>query len=187
MAHNGLILGRSQYGKSSLAKGLCRSFRQAGRRTLVFDPLLDDWDAGYITDDRDEFLELFWGSFDLVVFVEEAGETANKREHEMVFTATRGRHQVGEEAHGHSVYYSCHRLNQLDVTLRGQCPELYLFACGYGDARDLAEDYGNREALKLAPSFLPGEFLHILPGLPAELYSVDFQTQKVTRNFRIRL
>ena len=146
---------------------------------------MDDWDAQLVTDDKDEFLEIFWNSYDLVVFVEEAGETV-RREPDMVFTATRGRHQVGAEAHGHSVYYSTHRLKQLDTTLRDQCPELYLFACSNEAARDLADDYGCA-ALKLAPSFLPGEFIHILPGVPPELYRVDFRTQKVERNFRIKI
>ena len=180
MAHNGLILGRSQYGKSSLAKGLAREFIKSGRRVLVYDILGDDWGDALVVDDREEFLEVFWNSFDLVVFVEEAAEAAGKVNPEMVFTATRGRHQVGEEAHGHSVYFSCHRLNQLDVTMRDQCPELYLFASRTNDAKDLAEDYGHQE-LKQAPRLQPGEFFHVLPGEPLTKWRVDFKTQQVKK------
>jgi hypothetical protein len=187
MAHNGLILGRSQYGKTSAAIGLCRRLIKSGRRALVYDILWDDWDEGLteeearrliVTDDQEEFLKIFWGSTDLVVFVEEAAETAGKSARDMVFTATRGRHQIGEQAHGHSVYYSCHRLNQLDVTMRDQCPELFLFACGLSDARDLADHYGRVE-LKAAPSLEPGEFYHVAPGRKVGKYRVDFETKAV--------
>ncbi len=180
MAHNSLILGRSQYGKSSLAKALCRAFRRSGRRVIVFDILADDWDADFVTADREEFLEIFWGSFDVVAFVEEAGHSAGKGETEMILTATTGRHQVGAQGFGNSCYYSCHRLNQLDVTLRAQCPELYLFASRADDARDLYQEYGHKELLE-APSLPQGDFFHVAPGEPLTKHHVDFRTLKITR------
>jgi hypothetical protein len=182
MSTNALILGRSQYGKSSLAKALAKKFKEAGRRVLVYDILLDDWNADYVTDDKDEFFKIFWGSFDLVAFIEEGGETANKKETEMVYTATRGRHQVGAQGFGNCCYYSCHRLNQLDVTLRAQCPELFLFASRYDDARDLCQEYGERELLK-APTLPPGHFYHVSPGQPALIWKIDFKTLKIERHY----
>ncbi len=179
---NGLILGRSEHGKSSLSKALARKFKAVRRRVLVYDILLDQWDADYVTDDEEEFLDIFFGSFDLICFVEEGGETANKKTRDMVYTATRGRHQVGEEGFGNSTYYSCHRLNQLDVTLRAQCPELFLFASRYDDAKDLAQDYGHNRLLK-APRLKPGEFYHVVPGKPCLKYFIDFKTLKITQIF----
>ncbi len=179
MAH-GLILGRSQYGKSSLSKALARKFKADGRRVLVYDILMDQWDADYVTDDEDEFFEIFWGSYDIVAFIEEGGETANKKAKDMVYTATRGRHQVGDEGLGNSCYYSTHRLNQLDVTLRAQCPELFLFASRHDDAKDLRQEYGHDQLLN-APKLAPGEFYHVVPGEPCRKWKIDFRTLKITR------
>lgn len=175
---NGLILGRSQYGKTTLAKKLAEQFKASGRRVLVYDILLDDWTADYVTDNREEFLEIFWGSFDLICFVDEGGETANKKEKDIVWTATRGRHQVGAQGYGNATYYLCHRLNLLDVTLRAQCPELFLFASRYDDAKDLANEYGAKELIE-APSLQPGEFFHIAPGAGCNKYKINFETKAI--------
>lgn len=177
---NSLILGRSEYGKTSLSKALARKFHKAGRRVLVYDIIMDQWDADYVTDDEEEFLEIFWGSFDLICFVEEGGETANKKAKDIVWTATRGRHQVGALGFGNKCFYSCHRLNLLDVTLRDQCPELFLFSMSKSDSRELADDYGAPDLVN-APSLLPGEFYHVAPGIPCQKYKIDFETQEIEK------
>jgi hypothetical protein len=181
MAHNGLILGRSQYGKSSLAKALAIAFKAAGRRVLVYDILDDNWaGASVVVSNKEEFLNIFWNSFDIIAFIEEGGEVANRREKEIAFTSTRGRHQIGDQGFGNSCYYSTHRLNQLDVTLRAQCPELYLFASRHDDARDLVQEYGQPRLIE-APALPPGVFFHVLPGEDLKKYKIDFATLKIER------
>lgn len=177
---NGLIIGRGEYGKSSLAKALCKKAGKTGRRRLVYDPNLDPWPAEYVTDVREEFISIFWGSYDLFCIVDEGQETASQKEKAVMFTATRGRHRVGARRWGHATYFVSHQLRQLNKTLRGNCPELFLFACDLDDARDLSKYHGAPQ-LRNAPAMPPGYFYHVAPGQPCRKFFIDFRTLEVHR------
>ena len=169
-----LILGRSGYGKSSLAKLICAGLTKSQTRTTVLDVTGDAWPASAVTTDPKEYFRLFWETENGVFFVDEGGEVANRKEREMVWTATRGRHQ------GHTIYFLAHRLKLLDVTLRGQCDELFIFGCAKSDAFELADEYGC-EALEKAHLLGPLEFIHVSPTDRGSRWKIDFKLHKAVK------
>jgi hypothetical protein len=184
-------------GKSSLAEAIARVYLSAGIVCVVLETFYTGrrWEGCIVFRDVDEFIAYVETHYDCALFVEEyaraldstakEGDTdavlrAKRRAIEQKFiilATTTCSHQVGERNMGHVVHFSCHRLVQFDVTLRDQCPELYLFVCRADDADELAKDYGKRDsALKNGPELLPGQFYHVEPGEDAELMEIDFAT-----------
>lgn len=145
MAHN-LILGRTESGKTTLAKRLAQVYRSRGYKVIVLDALMDPhWPADFLTSDRETFSQVVQQSRRCFVFVDEAGEYIGRYETEMHWLATRGRH------FGHSTYFVCQRAMQIAKLVRDQCTSLFLFACSPSDAKLLADEFG-AEALLQAPS-----------------------------------
>jgi len=176
-----VIIGRSEFGKSSLAKALARRFtRHDERRVLVYDILSDRWDSTLTVDNEEEFLKIYWGSFDIIAIVDECGVTATIAKPKMAPIARRGRHQVGPKKLGNSNYFIAHRLTDLDPNIRAQCSELYLFACRYDDAKDFALEHG-APVLKTASTLPPGQFFHVAPGKPVTRWKIDFSNLKIRR------
>ncbi len=168
---NKLVLGRTQYGKSTLCKIFCESFTAAKARTLVLDTTGDPWKAEAQTDDPQVFIDTFWEVPGLACFVEIGDMSPDQRRRyneELILVAKRGRHNFS-----HS-YYMAHRLKDLDPSLRTQCPELFLFASGFDDARELVNDYGARQ-LAEAPALSVGEFYHVAPGVKCTRHHIDFK------------
>jgi len=175
-----VIIGRSEFGKSSLAKALCRRFTHDDRRVLVYDIMDDHWDSTLTVSEEDEFLKLYWGSYDIIAIVDESGVTATTGRPKMARIARQGRHQVGPQKWGNSNYFIAHRLTDLDPNIRAQCSELYLFACRYDDAKDFALEHG-QPILKTASALPPGHFFHVAPGKPVTRWVVDFSNLKISR------
>jgi len=153
MAHC-LILGMTESGKTSLAKKQIEHYKAKGISTIVLDPLADpNWQAEFITDDADEFLDTFWESRQCMVFIDEAGDAVGRYDEAMNKTATRGRHW------GHSVHYLSQRGTMLSRTIRDQCSHLFLFTSSYKDSLVHAEEW-NSEELKNASKLEKGEYYH---------------------------
>jgi len=192
---NVLILGRGKYGKSSLAESLCAEYVAQGLTPIVLDPIGIEhkWEGARVTKEPKEFLAWFWAARDTPAFVEEYALVTKRvpgkdwLEPEFVLTATTGRNQIGPEARGNWTHYSCHRLTQLDVTLRDQCSELYLFACRDDDAYQLSLDYG-RPVLRQAPALNKLEYLFVSPDTKeVTLWEVDpesLETRRIQRKLR---
>lgn len=137
-----LIVGTTGCGKSTLAKKLSAGLKKSGKGVLVFDPLLSrDWYADYITDNKDDFLDLAKRSKNCVLFIDESVELG-KFNASMDWFATRARHW------GHVSFFICQRVQQLNKTVRDQCANLYLFRVSYGDAKILAEEFVQDELIK---------------------------------------
>lgn len=153
-----LITGTTLSGKSTLARRLAAAYKAAGRRVIVLDELMDPaWvseaGADFLTDDPEEFLQVFWASRNLAVFIDEAGDSVGRYNKTMTKTATRGRHW------GHIVHYITQRPNSLDVTVRAQCTEIFAFALGPKDADALAEAF-IQPALEDCGKLEQGEYIH---------------------------
>ena len=148
-----LITGTTLTGKSTLAKRMAGLYRDAGRKVLVLDELMDkDWPADFITDSPEEFRRIFWNSRNLAVFLDEAGETVGRYDKEQSMTATRGRHW------GHICHYIAQRASMIARNVRSQCSEVYAFTCETKDSETLSAEFV-QPALLQCPELLQGEYI----------------------------
>lgn len=120
-----------------------------------------DWNADFITDDQDEFLEAVWQSRNCAVFVDEAGSAIGKYNRVMEELATKGRHW------GHKCYFICQRAKQISTTIRAQCSDLAIFKQSYDDTKDLANEFVE-PMINQAHTLGKGEFILVRDGLPAQ-------------------
>ena len=138
-----LIIGTTGSGKTNLAKTLCRKFKQAGKPTLVLDPLMDDeWDCDFKTSDKAQFLDVVKHNKQCIIFVDESGQAVGKYDEEMAWLATTARHW------GHQSIFICQRAQQISKTVRDQCQRIWIFRVSNGDAKILAEEFVQDELLE---------------------------------------
>lgn len=149
-----LILGATESGKSTLAKGLCREFVDRRREVLVLDPLGSPWPTDQVFTDPEIFLPFFWSVRGRMVFIDESGDAVGRVNAEMIKTGTKGRHNL------HSVFFITQSRSQLSPILRRQCAQLFCFAVGPDEAEYLAEEW-ICPALADAPNLKQGEFLWV--------------------------
>lgn len=187
MPDNALVLGRGKHGKSSLSESVALECVVQDLVPLVCDPIGIEhhWPGCEVTKDVHEYLRIFWRSRDRPCFLEEYALLCREKgvEAQLLLTATTGRNQIGARGLGNWTHFSCHRLFQLDVTLRDQCSELYLFACRADDAYQLSLDY-NRPNLRFATNLNPLEYMHTAPGEPVTLWEIDpvnLETRRISR------
>lgn len=135
MAHS-LIIGMSESGKTTLARGLCHYYKSQGRGTLVLDPLNDPrWRADYQTTNAEEFLEVMRRSKSCYCFIDEGGQMVGRYNVEMQWCATQARHW------GHSCHFIAQGATQLAPIVRDMCSHLFLFCCAKRNGVLLAEDW----------------------------------------------
>jgi hypothetical protein len=151
MVHT-LIFGMTQSGKTTLAKKvLIPKYKKLGLKTIVLDPLNDNWDADFQTDDENDFLRVLWNSRQCCAFLDEAGDTVGRYNSAMIQTATRGRHW------GHKIHYLAQRASLIATTVRDQCSTLYLFTSSINDGKIHANEW-NKPELVNCNTLQQGEF-----------------------------
>lgn len=132
----------TESGKTTKARQLAANYRRHGIGVIVLDPLKDpQWNADFITDDQEEFLDVFWRSRSCAAFLDEGGESVGRYDLAMQKTATRGRHC------GHSCHYIAQKATQLAPIVRDQCSYLYLYTSGLTSCKMLAEEFNKPELL----------------------------------------
>lgn len=132
----------TESGKTTKARQLAANYRRQGIGVIVLDPLRDPaWQADFITDDQEEFLDVFWRSRSCAAFLDEGGESVGRYDLAMQKTATRGRHC------GHSCHYIAQKATQLAPIVRDQCSYLYLYTSGLTSCKMLAEEFNKPEIL----------------------------------------
>jgi energy-coupling factor transporter ATP-binding protein EcfA2 len=139
-----LIVGMTESGKSTLAKLLASELTKKKQKVVVLDPLLDSWDAQYVTDNVDELIEYLKkaDNRECHVFVDESGEVFNEgRDRTYAFLTTRSRH------YGHSVTLIGQRYIQLPKTMRDQCGRAYVFTQSLSDGQELSAEWNKPELL----------------------------------------
>jgi len=152
MAHT-LIIGITGSGKTTLAKALSQQYLKRNIPVFVLDPLLSEkWNANYITDNPDEFVETVFDNVNCAVFVDESAETIGRYAGIMQKLATSSRNL------GHNVHFICQRPKQLDINMRTQCENIFVFKLSLYDTRELANEYVADELL-YAPQLKKGEYL----------------------------
>lgn len=139
-------MGTTGCGKSTLAKRLAIQFKKQGKAVLVLDPIGDsDWQADFITDDKNEFLKVAKASKNCILIVDESAGVVGRYDVEMEWLGTKARHW------GHSTFFIAQRTQQINPTVRNQCSNLYLFQVSGNDSDILAEEF-NQDILKEAKS-----------------------------------
>lgn len=134
------IVGITNSGKSHLAKHLAREFKSAGYGVIVLDPQKSrEWAeiADFCTDDKAEFLDVFWRSRDCRVFVDECQDVLDNNDKEMLQIVKRGRHN------GHQVYLISQRPSSIACNARSQCSQVISFKQNRDEAYILAREVGN--------------------------------------------
>lgn len=134
------IVGITNSGKSHLAKHLAREYKAAGFSIIVLDPQGSrEWAeiADTYTEDRDEFLDVFWRSRNCKVFVDECQDVMDDHDKEMAKIVKRGRHN------GHQVFLISQRPKSIPRNARTQCSQIISFKQARDEARTMASEIGN--------------------------------------------
>lgn len=148
-----LILGITQSGKTTLAFKIAAMYKAKGTPVLVLDPdLRKAWNADYITDDPDKFLQAAKMNKSCAIFVDESGQMIGRYAPQMEWLATQSRKW------GHKAHFITQRASQISPTLRNQCTNIFLFKQSPTDSKILACDFVCDE-LKSAHLLSTGEYL----------------------------
>jgi len=158
-----LISGRTESGKSTLARQIASLRKAQGRGVLVLDPVQDKpWQCDFLTMEQEEFLRVVWASQSCDVFVDEAGDMIGHYDKLMIQLASRGRHfqwREGVYGGGHNCYFIMQRPAMCSPTIRTQCKKLYAFQQDIEDAIALKKAWGHEELLQ-APALGQGEYIY---------------------------
>ncbi len=148
-----LILGITETGKTTLAFKLAAKYKLKGTRILVLDPdMRKDWNADFITDDPEKFLQVCKLNQSAALFIDESGQTIGRYAGPMQWVATNSRKW------GHKAHFISQRATQLDVLMRTQCSNIFLFKQSVNDSKILAAEFVCPELLG-ACNLKKGEFL----------------------------
>lgn len=109
-------------------------------------------------------IELAKRSQRCALFVDEAGEAIGRGKKALhgQWITTRSRHW------GHRAYISAQRAQLIDLSIRNQCDEAFVFRQSPNDAKELAEQYAD-DLLLTAPTLPVGTFIHVRSCQPARL------------------
>lgn len=147
-----LISGGSGDGKTTLATRMSHEFRARQFHTLVYDPFKDErWNASFLTDDFNAFMEMWRTSRNCVCFVDEVA-TLSDFKSEFIQLPAMGRH------YGHVHYYIGQRATMVPTNIRNLCKGVYAFPQVDVDAEMLARTFRNN-GLRQAEFLKSGEFL----------------------------
>lgn len=144
----------TESGKTTLARKLANKYQKRGIPVLVLDPYLSSaWNADFITDNPDEFLEVVKDSISCAVFVDECGHYSDDGFSDVLrWLATNSRH------YGHNSHFISQRAKQLKPTIRDQCSNIFLFKQSFDDAKELTRNFATDDLLE-APKLTKGEYL----------------------------
>jgi len=129
-----------------------------GKRIIVLDPFLDTgWNADFITNNQEKFLDVFWNNRECAVFIDEGSRMVGKYNHVMNDCATMGRHC------GHKVFFITQRVKQLSTDVRTQCSDVAIFKQSLNDTKDLADEFVE-PMINQAHTLSKGEFIYVRDG-----------------------
>lgn len=131
-----LILGITDTGKTTLAFKLAKIYKGRGTPVIVLDPdIRKEWQADYITDDPDAYLAVCKVNQGAALFIDESGQTVGRYSGAMSWLATNSRKW------GHKAHFISQRATQLDILMRTQCSNLFLFKQSVNDSKILAAEF----------------------------------------------
>lgn len=163
------IYGIGGSGKSTLGHTLARQCLANDWGVIVLDP---NNDAGWPNEGPTvrkvrtlaALVELAKRSQRCALFIDEGGEAIGrgKQAHDSQWITTRSRHW------GHRTYILAQRAVMVELSIRNQCGEAFVFRQSPGDAKLLAEQYAD-DLLLRAPTLERGTFIHVRSCEPARL------------------
>lgn len=149
-------------GKTTLVTRLLQNPKfRLERPCIILDPNLDErWphDEGvFLSHNKELFLQAVKhpDNYGSIVVVDESGESIGRNGGDMAWLATRGRH------YGHQCIFIAQRAMQVDVNVRTQCANMFIFRQGDSDAKILAAEKASNE-IKQAPDLQKGEYLAVV-------------------------
>ncbi len=154
------IYGIGGSGKSTLGFTLASQCVANDWGVLILDPNDDDgWPVGANVRkvrDAEALMVLAKRSQRCALFIDEAGESLGRgaKAQGVQWLTTRSRHW------GHRVYVMAQRAQQVELTIRNQCSEAFVFRQSPYDARMLADQYADQLLLS-APALERGTFIHV--------------------------
>lgn len=153
--HN-LIIGMTGCGKTSLLKyEIIPRFRKAGIKSAVLDPLGDPaFNADFQTKNSNEFLRFAFSNQGYILAIDESGQAIGKYNYPMQALATAVRHK------GNFSFFSTHSATQLPPIVRGQCGNVFLFACSRRNFEVIADEWDQPDLLKVG-KLGAGEFYYV--------------------------
>lgn len=131
-----LVLGITGSGKTHWTKKLVQTLKRAGKKVIVYDPFLDEWDCDFATDDIEKFERVFWSNSDFVAVIDESNAYVGKFDKRIERFATLGRHR------GATCFFISQKFQQISPIVRGQCSKLIIFNLLKPDLRRLKDEYG---------------------------------------------
>lgn len=163
-----LINGITSSGKTYLAKQLCAGFKRKGRKTIVYDIFLDDWQCDFVTNDADKFLWTAKHNYNAALFIDESGASIGRGVDARPFhwCATMSRHW------GHKSFFLMQRITQIEPIIRSQCSEFYCFRGSQNDADLLIKETGS-QAFEVLPRLPQYSFLHYAPFQPPKIQRIN--------------
>lgn len=111
------------------------------------------WNADFITDNPEKFLEVVFKNTGCALFIDESGETIGRFAGEMKKVATRSA-QFGHDAH-----FISQRAVDVDRTVRDQCTNIFVFRSALEDGILLAKSYV-ADGFKDCHKLVKGEYLY---------------------------
>ena len=148
-----LITGITGSGKTTLAVRLAGVYKRKSIPVLVLDPFKSErWQANFISDNPEQFLDVVFQMKNCAIFVDESGEMIGRWGGVMTKLATVSRN------YGHNAHFICQRSKQLDINVRTQCENIFLFKQSFSDTKDIANEFVANELLK-AHTLKKGEFI----------------------------
>lgn len=156
MSQRILIVGKSESGKSSLARRLMAPAIAAGLPVFVRDPLGYTWEGarGYFNDTTELRCLMAEHGTPAVVVIDESVDFFRVGQVENHWIFTRGRHE------GLLPISIAHRVKMIAPNVRAQASDLYVFNSAKEDSDILAGDYAH-EGLREANTLEQGEFFHL--------------------------
>lgn len=131
-----LILGITESGKTTLAVKLAQNYKKRGINVLVLEPFKSQkWNADFITDNANEFLDVVFTNKSCAIFIDESGDMIGRYNEAMNKLATVSRH------YGHNSHFICQRATMINPTIRSQCSNIFLFKQSLDDAKILSKEY----------------------------------------------
>lgn len=169
-----LITGRTEMGKTSLARILQMELKKRGDKTAAYSTQKWEWKgADFATNSGKELLAFLrreenYSSF---VFVDETADSVDRYDKQYNWLAGSSRH------FGHTVTFIGHLLTDVSPAIRMNCKRWILFASRRRDF-DLAE--AEYDVTIPTRQLDDGEFLLFDPGKPPRKGKVNFAKQSLT-------